>query len=60
MKNAENQCNFHYKRTVIVLLLIVRAKHLLEPGFTTPPMILGIFGTNWSMYMEFRGANYKS
>ena len=40
MKNAENQCNFHYKRTVIVLLLIVRAKNLLEPGFTTLPMIL--------------------
>ena len=40
MKNAENQCNFHYKRTVIVLLLILRAKNLLEPGFTTPPMIL--------------------
>ena len=49
MKNAENQCNFQYKRTVIVLLLIVRAKNLLEPRFT-----------NWSMYMEFRGANYKS
>ena len=46
MKNAENQCNFQYKRTVIVLLLIVRAKNLLEPRFT--------------MYMEFRGANYKS
>ena len=40
MKNTENQFNFHYKRTVIVLLLIVSAKNLLEPGFTTPAMIL--------------------
>ena len=40
MKNAENQCNFHYKRTVRVLLLIVWAKNLLEPGFTTHPLIL--------------------
>ena len=40
MINADNQCNFYYKRTVKVLLLIVRAKNLLEPGFTTPPMIL--------------------